>query len=239
MQNAYRNKKFSVLGDSISTLGGYTEPEEAVFYTYDKKVAADVYLPEDTWWGQVIDALGGELLVNNSFSGSMVIKHPRYDFPSYGCSDERTSSLGTPNESPDVILVYMGTNDWGTVGVTLCPVIPAHENDPAVFSVAYGQMLRKLRSQYPNAEIWCCTLAVSTYSRNEHFSFPYRIAGRHLQEFCDVIRTCAEEHRCRVIDLYDPQHPYDTIDEFHPNADGMKTLADRALQQLRAQILTS
>ena len=236
MTHSYRNKKFSILGDSISTLSGFSEPYGAEFYNREKKRAANVFLPEDTWWGQVVAALGGEVLVNNSFSGSKVIKHPRYDFPSYGCSDERTAALGDGDAVPDVILVYLGTNDWGTPGITLTPVIPAHEQDPAVFSVAYTLMLQKLHRNYPAAEIWCFSPAVSTYSRDEQFSFPYRKAGRHLQEFCDVIRRCAEAQGCRFIDMYDPAHPYDTIDHFHPNASGMKTLADRALRQICAAI---
>ena len=52
-QNIYQNKLFSILGDSISTLGGYSEPEDAAFYVSMKKFEADVFLPEDTWWGQV------------------------------------------------------------------------------------------------------------------------------------------------------------------------------------------
>ena len=65
----YKNKLFSVLGDSISTLEGYSVPESAVYYDTAHKLTLGVLTPKDTWWGQVIDHLGGKLLINNSFSG--------------------------------------------------------------------------------------------------------------------------------------------------------------------------
>ena len=62
--------------------------------------------------GQVISC-GVELLVNNSWSCSRVPKLPNRDslFPS-GCSDERTNGLHIGSVKPDVIIVYLGTNDW-------------------------------------------------------------------------------------------------------------------------------
>jgi lysophospholipase L1-like esterase len=32
--------------------------------------------------------------------------------------------------------------------------------------------------------------------------------------------------------MYTPETPYDTLDDFHPNADGMKTLAEQVLRQI-------
>lgn len=66
----------------------------------------------------------------------------------------------------------------------------------------------------------------------EDFIFPYRYGGRHMEEYCDVIRACAEVYGCRVIDLYRSAQPYDTIDGFHPNAEGMKTLSDAMIRLL-------
>ena len=67
---------------------------------------------KDTWWGKVIDYFGGELLVNNSWSGCRVTKLPNSNmlFPS-GCSDERTGDLHINGIMPDVIIIYLGFND--------------------------------------------------------------------------------------------------------------------------------
>ena len=58
----YQNKYFSILGDSISTLEGYSQPREAAFYSGERKLKSGVFTPSDTWWGQVIERLGGQLL---------------------------------------------------------------------------------------------------------------------------------------------------------------------------------
>ena len=229
--NAYEGKLFSVLGDSIITLGGYSEPADAAFYAGDKKFEAEVFTPEDTWWGIVIAALGGELLVNNSISGSMVSDHPCCFIPSYGCSEERTSSLGGSGKLPDVVMVLLGTNDWGC-GVRVLPCDESESADPCVFSVAYELMLAKLKKNYPNAEIWCLTLPVSTHKQQEMIEFPYRSHGRHIEEYCAVIRNTAVKYGCGVIDLYAENMMLDTIDGYHPNLSGMKAIADAVLSNV-------
>ena len=232
--NGYKNKYFSVLGDSISTFGGASEPEDAVFYDTSRKLESEVLTMGDTWWGRAIEGLGGRLLVNNSFSGSTVCYHKSFEIPSYACSDERTSSLGKDGISPDVIMVYMGTNDWGWgFRVFRDERYDPAKDDPRRFESAYGQMLGKLRENYPEAELWCFTLAVSKCVRTPEFSFPYYYGGRHISEYCKAIRGCAEAQGCRVIDLYERAEPYDTIDGFHPNAYGMKTIAEAVMESLK------
>ena len=225
-----KTKLFSILGDSVSTLEGYSVPEYAAFYDTPRKLQASIFVPKDTWWGQVISALNGELLVNNSFSGSTVCWNSRYEIPSYGCSEERTSCLGKEDLSPDVIMVFMGMNDWGK-GVRVLPGV-GEEHDLTVFSVAYRQMICQLKKNYPRAEVWCFTLPVSAYICAETYSFPYCYGGIHIEEYCNAICACAKEYGCRVIDLYGAVKSYDTIDDFHPSAHGMRTLAKATLEQL-------
>lgn len=227
----YKNKYFSVLGDSISTLSGVSLPDNASFYVGDKQFETGVFTMLDTWWGQVISRFGGELLVNNSISGSTVIKHPLYEIPSYGCSDERTSALSKEGQKPDVIMVFLGINDWGN-GVQVLPQNENEKGDLSIFSVAYCEMLKKLRKNYPKAESWCFTLPISTCTKKETFRYPYRYGGTHVGEYCAAIHTCAKEYDCRVIDLFGYGIPYDTIDGFHPNKTGMKTLADAVISKL-------
>ena len=231
ISDIYKGKLFSVLGDSISTLDGYTEPCEAAYYKGMKKFEADVFIPEDTWWGKVIEHFGGFILVNNSISGSIVCKHPDCEIPSYACSDERTSALDRCSESPDVIMVFTGTNDWGR-GMRTVPENESQRADLSVFSVAYEAMLGKLRANYTKAELWCFTIPISICQSDENFVFPYCYGGVHIEKYCDVIRDCANKYGCRLIDLYKYGTPHDTIDGFHPNAQGMKTLADSVIAQV-------
>ena len=74
----YKNKYFSILGDSISTFEGISEPKDAAYYNTSRKMSSGIITLSDTWWGQVVEGLKGKLLVNNSWSGSTVCWHPLY-----------------------------------------------------------------------------------------------------------------------------------------------------------------
>ena len=150
-------KKISVLGDSISTFSGYTTPD-GVFYDLFAMAMAELRGVEDTWWMRVIRGWTACWTSTIPFpapqyrivTGTLPPAPPQlsptaFTAPSNylsGCSDHRTSHLG----HPDIILIYMGTNDAGYG-------IPLHE-----FDRDYRLMLQKLRRNYPNAAIWCGTL---------------------------------------------------------------------------------
>lgn len=169
-------KRFSVLGDSLSTFEGYSEPAYAVFYDTARKLASGVITYADTWWGRVIDALGGELLVNNSFAGSTVCKRPDYEIPSYACSDERTSALAKDGVLPDVVFVYVGTNDWGR-GFRVRKDENEWEEDECVFSTAYDRMLKKLRKNYLMRRSIALRLPSAKFPRIRLPCFRTRTAG--------------------------------------------------------------
>lgn len=226
--NCLKNKYFSILGDSISTLDGVTEPCDAVFYAGDRKFESNVFDISDTWWGQVIEHFGGKLLVNNSYSGSMVIKHRLCEIESYGCSDLRTGSLSIGDITPDVVMVFLGINDFG------CAAKPfpgsGEESNISVFSVAYSKMLEKIKANYPQAEVWCLTLPVSKCERKPGFFFPYRMSGYHIEEYNKGIRIAASNYGCKIIDIYLEYRPHDTLEGFHPTAEGMKTLSQNIIE---------
>ena len=229
----YKNKYFSILGDSISTFEGISEPKESVYYDTAHKLASGIATVSDTWWGQVVERLGGKLLVNNSWSGSTVCWNSLYQVPSYGCSDERTASLGKDGISPDVIIVFMGTNDWGHgFQVVSSKHVKGDEHNCAIFSNAYKIMLKKLRANYPKAEIWCLTLPISCSSAKENFEFPYYYGGRHISEYCDSIKECAMQYNCRIIDLFISGEAYDTVDGFHPNIRGMRMISNKVIKKI-------
>ena len=221
-----KKRYFSILGDSISSFSGYSVPEETAFYDAARKLEAEIYSPADTWWGQVIDRLDGELLVNNSFAGSTVIKDARYEIQSYGCSDERAFGLHKGETYPDVILVFMGVNDWGR-GVEVVPRDDTQASDSSVFSVAYGMMLRKLRNNYSNARLFCLGLPLSATET------AYRRGGYHIEQYCRAIRERAEREGCGFVDLYHSCTRYSSIDGAHPDREGMRTIADTVLGQIK------
>jgi lysophospholipase L1-like esterase len=227
--NKYSGKFFSILGDSISTLDGYNPEGYRVFYTKDICRQIQIQGIEDTWWGKVIDFFDGKLLVNDSWSGSRVTRLD-YGMPLFpsGCSDERTRGLHVNDVKPDVIIVYMGTNDWG-YGVRLQGkkngLFSFFKSDETIFSTAYEKMLSKLKKNYPVAEIWCCTLCETFMSSKQSFEFPQSFGGIHIELYNQIIRDLSFRYGCKLIDLYSCHFPYDSIDGSHPNLEGMKILA--------------
>ncbi len=228
--NGYHGKKFSFLGDSISTLEGYNPDGYNVFYTKEKCLKAHISGPCDTWWGMVTEHFGARLLVNNSWSGSCVAKLPDREelFPS-GCSDERTSALHLGDDRPDVIVVYLGTNDWYHGASPECSIDIQRLKDQS-FRYAYNNMLTKLKGNYPEAEIWCCTLSISNVGEFLE-GFPFERMGVHMKVYCDIIKELATEKGCRVIDIYSHLIAYDTVDGFHPSAKGMEALAGIVIEE--------
>lgn len=223
----YKGKKFSVLGDSISTLNGYNPPDYAVFYQGEMKYQSGVYAIDDTWWGIVIKTLGGELLKNDSRSGSLVCKHPLAEVPSYGCSEKRTSSLGFKDISPDVVMIFMGTNDLG-MNMKIYPSCEEEKGDLSIFTVAYKTMLSEIKRNYPNSEIMCITLPKA--SERECVPYYMNFSGDRLADYSAAIKKCAEDGGCTVIDLYNSPLKYNSIDGCHPSNQGMHEIAEAILK---------
>lgn len=226
----YKAKFFSVLGDSVSTLSGYSQPTGAEFYNAYRKYETDVYDLSDTWWGQVIEALGGRLLINDSISGSTVCSLSHNRSEACACGDRRISGLGTDECAPDIIMIFMGLNDRG-YGVKLRPLDEGQRGDESIFSEAYRIMLEKIRACYLRAEIWCLTLPLA-----DHDGYaPSVTAKLKTEAYSGVIAECAAACGCRRIDIHDME-PYSSCDGLHPNAKGMQMVAQAVLKALGTQV---
>lgn len=249
--NPYFAKQFSILGDSISTLDGYNPRGYNFFYSDENCSKTGVCDMADTWWGKAIDFFGGELLVNNSWSGSRVTQLPNSDilFPS-GCSDERTNGLHINTVSPDVVIVYLGTNDWargaepdqarkGFCDDKTGVFVDGYIDDLHCFECAYSEMIRKVKSNYPDAEIWCCTLNETFMSSNPNFKFPHNYGGKHIDQFNTVIKKVASQNQSKLIDFDGFHWAYDSIDGSHPTSNGMDTLAMMAIRQIGGKDIES
>lgn len=237
-----KKRYVSTLGDSFSTLAGWNPDGYCVYYQGDVCERLGVSEYADTWWGQVTDNIGGRLLTNNSWSGSRVTQLPRHRslFPS-GCSDERILSLSSGGKKPDIILVMLGSNDLG-YGVELFPplcsqnggitVRSAECGDESYFSVAYDIMLKKLRANYPDAFIGCCTLFACYYSFNPKMHFPDKESCSRYAEYNSVIRKTAAENGCSVIDIDSYCVSVSSGICSHPDHYGMQTIAKIVTREL-------
>lgn len=203
----------SILGDSISTYDGYIPEGFAVFYPLGGEVT-DV---SQTWWMRLLEDTGMELCSNDSSSGSTCVGDSlSLDDPKYGCSGYRISLIaGKQGKMPDVIIVYMGTNDL-LIGV------PLGDNDGTKlvdegmvenFSDAYTLILDGLESNYPAAQIYCCTLApVGDWGTDSPFVIFTNYLGLTAEDYSKQIQVIADNRGIPVIDLY---HCGIEIDNLH------------------------
>ncbi len=229
-------KNFSILGDSISTLRGYLPPFCKSFYMqHPAATCSGIAGPNDTWWAQVIHHFGGTLCVNNSFSGSFVSGS---GFPSathmlrygelhcnqgdyfYTLADSLSGrTLCRVQMDPDVILLYLGTNDW-IFGV------PASGQNRSCFDFAYSLLLEKLQNKYPDAMIVCATLFQNDQAAPD--------AVCPIETYNQIIRHASAAYGCHLAELTTFRQEPETIDGIHPTYQGMKVLSELWIQSLSA-----
>lgn len=209
------NRIVSVLGDSISTFAGYT-PAGGVFYDAYVQWETGVRSVEDTWWMQVLRALGGMLGANHSLAGSTVSG----GLSSSAMSEERIRALGA-NGDPDVILVSAGCNDWG-----FCVL-------PEEFEAAYQEMLRRLKCAYPHAQIWCATLPEGKEPADPEMAFFNAESTISKRIYSEIIRNLVKKAEVCLADLEKCGKEYETVDGVHPTKAGMDTLAGMWIKEMR------
>ncbi|MBQ2997852.1 MAG: SGNH/GDSL hydrolase family protein, partial [Oscillospiraceae bacterium] len=122
----FTGKTISILGDSISTYTGVSNNAQynpALGKNVGFYPVNDVTSRKETWWQQTADLLGMEVLVNNSSGGGRVLSDETFSRISGGAFSSsirneaayknRCVSLHNTNgENPEVILVFLGTNDF-------------------------------------------------------------------------------------------------------------------------------
>ena len=214
--------KVSIIGDSISTYTGFNPYNYPVYYKDDKAYDNEIESVNDTWWKQVIDALDGELCVNNSYSGSFVFANNE----SSACSVARCSMLHS-DVKPDIILIYIGTNDRGfevEVGIE-------SPSDTQKFYGAYRAMLRQLKINYPSAKIVCGTLLMGRLK--DTVNLTYDRFMREDNRYNEAIRLAVKEENCLLADLALSEKRYETLDFCHPTKNGHKLISKLWIERLK------
>ena len=197
---------------------------------------------EDTWWKKLLNALGMELCINNSWSGSRVTTTK--EETSAGCMT-RCENLG---DNPNVIIIYLGINDFnnevelGTYNGT--------EDFPTVtttFREAYAIMLNKILTKYPTSEVWVCTLPYC--EKNGDINFPESNGSSVLlKDYNDAIRELADLFNVRVLEHAKCGLTYHNMSVYmgdyssglglHPNAYGHSLIANNDIRQMDSFVRT-
>ena len=230
-----QGKKVSILGDSISTFDGYIPTDYNIFYPGSGNIST----VEKTWWWQVMNATGMELNANASYSNTTITGDSLDTTGSApGCSTKRMIDLtpGDDGPAPDILIVFMGTNDFlRSVELgTFTEPSPQDEGVVNNFCDAYELMIQKLNALYPNAEIYFCTLLETNAGDVDEYPQSYPATnknGNTIGDFNAEIATIASAYSYPVIDVHNCGITYETLDQYtsdgvHPNTEGAKLIAE-------------
>lgn len=227
--------KLSILGDSISTFDGYIPTDYNIFYPG----SGDISTVEKTWWWQVMNKTGMELNANASSSNTTITGDSLDTTGSApGCSTKRMIDLtpGDDGPAPDILIVFMGTNDF-LRSVELGTFTEPSKQDEGIvnnFCDAYELMIQKLNALYPNAEIYFCTLLETNAGDVDEYPQSYPATnknGNTIGDFNAEIATIASAYSYPVIDVHNCGITYETLDQYtsdgvHPNTEGAKLIAE-------------
>lgn len=204
---AQNRPRVSVLGDSYSTFQGYIpEGNEAWYYTPVDTSRTDVDNVTQTWWWQVINQAGCLIEKNDSYSGATVSYHG-YDNQDYSARSfiTRLPRLG----SPDIILIFGGTNDdWA--GAELGEYQYDHHFTQADFYTyrpALAYLLQQAKERYPNVKIL------------------FIINSELRKEIVESTKVICSHYSIPYIELKDIDKKLN-----HPTVKGMKAIAQQVLE---------
>lgn len=248
----YKGAKVSILGASISTFNGYIPEGYSVYYPHTTSNPNPVLDVNDTYWMKFIDAIGGELLVNNSSAGSYCSTGHGSADSLAGCGN-RCEELDNGTDMPDIIIIQLGGNDFtrstplGTYDGT--QVFPT---DTTTFREAYAVMLNKITTKYKKAKVICGTIPIITGGGYVTRTFPAKNleqsaskpGGILLEEYNRAIRELAALFGCKVVEFSKCGITYNNVSVYmqdyievsnygqHPNRFGHSLMANELLRTI-------
>lgn len=237
--NGFEGKIVSILGDSISTFAGYTPVADGHNLQHRNRYPQDNLITnvEETWWWKLINGLGAQLGINDSWAGSQVsndLADNSGDLGPDACmaSNTRITNLGS-NGTPDLILFYGGTNDCGrsvTLGTfdsTTTHSLDLVSTTWASFADAYACAIMRLQHYYPNAKL---IVLLPTYTTGY-----YTLA--RLDSYNEVVKEICDYFGVPVLDLRQCGINWANVgttlgDGIHPVASGMDLMCRYIRQRL-------
>lgn len=212
--------KFSVLGDSFSSLVGTVDPETNDVWTSYGNVG--VTSAEQMWWHKVATEMDWVLDKNNSFSGSLVCNFTAFDGGDYYGPNSfirRMDNLG----NPDVIFVFGGTNDiYKKAPVGEYVYSDWTEDQLCAYRPGMAYMLANLKRLYPKAEIYFLVdmeLCINDTT----------IEPETRQAYLDSMHRIANHYNVSCIDIYGIHKVW-----WHPDEEGQDGIASQVLEVLLA-----
>lgn len=279
--NPFAGLTISILGDSISTYTGWSDSEPITDESCRFRYGEAYYGPEggdfhntdmvveDTWWHQAAQELGAEILRVNSgnSTGLLIASYPaNADWDQYLkemlAYKSRPYYLGTEDRDPDIIALYIGSNEvarasvsqMGSIETTdLDALIVQNEDgtftyaEPVTVAEAYCILLHKISVTYPDAEVYCFAVLpnsggylstvnkrlVTVYPFNEMVRGVADHYGAHVVELLEYFQLDPDGDGVAVQEDFDRFHTYFHNDP-HPNAAGFDVITECFVSEVLA-----
>lgn len=150
-----------IFGDSYSTFAGCIPEGYAVYYSGRRERGPDINSKDESWWGILVNECGGELVRNDSWSGS-TIGYTGYN----GTDTSKTSSFlhrldklkaegFFEKNKIDTVLIFGGTNDsWSDAPLGEEMSEGWTEKDLYNVLPAIGCFFARVRRTLPTAKIY-------------------------------------------------------------------------------------
>lgn len=207
---ANAQQRIAIFGDSYSTYQGYITPATNETWYWEPWVDSrtDVNDVTQTWWHQVVTRGGYRLEINNSYSGSTI------GFTGYNGDDYSPRSFITRADnlgSPDIILVFGGTNDaWSGAPIGEFKYKDWKREDLYSFRPAMCYLANYMKNRYPGVKV-------------------YFIINTELKdEVTEGIKEVCNHYNLPYIQLHDiSKH------DGHPDIAGMNAIADQVLKVIK------
>ncbi len=170
-----------ILGDSYSTFEGYVPEGYGCFYSTVPKDTTDVTRVEETWWHRIAFNNGGNIVMNNSWSGTTICN------TGYGgyCPDtsfigrfDRLAESGFFEENKiDTFFILGGTNDsWANSPIGELKYGDWTDEDTREALPAFCYLLERVKACVPDARI---LNIINNIAIKEELSVGYRTACEH------------------------------------------------------------
>lgn len=211
--------RFSVLGDSFSSLEGYVDPNTNDPWPNYSTIG--VTGPEMMWWHQVADSTGWVMERNNSFSGSLVCNYDPNNYYGQHSYLRRMNDLG----NPDVIFVFGATNDiYNRVPLGDYQYADWTEEQLCTFRPAMAYMLDNLKQLYPKARIYVMVdmeLCINDSSIDDEVR----------QAYIESMHQVSNHYNVNTIDIYGIHKSW-----WHPDAKGQRDISRQVIAAVMAEI---
>lgn len=219
-------KSLSVMSDSIGTTNYVTNPERV-------------------YWKALCNHTGMVVCGTSTIGGTTITRGLRATGMSFVEESRIDALAGQNGESPDIVIIQGGVNDFGSNAVDNirpCP-IGSWDDDPSDPSLSFYSscryLLNAIKTSYPQSNIIFCTppkmFASGKLSSYEPLT---NTQGVKMSEFVDVIKDVAKEYGAIVVDLFAElpvtKENYATyyVDTYHANDVGNELIEDLLLDKI-------